>query len=217
MEIPKLAVTTLEEAKAIQAEQEAEIENIINLLIKDSVYRVEMRDKIKMVDQATQVTYCPKALKKEVNLLLAEAGKTNATLEQEALLEIISDHKITITKLQELMKGQELKEHKLRQVIDVLEMSLLKGERWDETTRTNYIQVTPEQLGAIHQENRTIKNKMEDMQSMLKTIMEHRIIPVTIQPDFMGTERITEQIEKAGENIMDPNLQSLSKEQIDPS
>ena len=72
-------------------------------------------------------------------------------------------------------------------------------------------------LGAIHQENRTIKNKMDDMQSMLKTIMEHRIIPVTIQPDFMGTERITEQIEKAGENIVDPNLQSLSKEQIDPS
>ena len=64
MEIPKLAVTTLEEAKVLQLEQEAEIEDIINLLIKDSVYRVEMRDKIKMVNTATQVTYCPKALKK---------------------------------------------------------------------------------------------------------------------------------------------------------
>ena len=216
--VPKLAITMLEEARVLQAEKEAEIEEIINLLIKDSVYRVEMRDRIKMVDTATQVTYCPQALHRDVKKIIKEAGKSSETMEKEALLEIISDHKVTIAKLSELLKGREIKEHKLRQVIDVLELSLLKGDKWDENTRTNYIQVTPEQLGSIHQENKLLREQMEKMQTMMEQIMDHRVIPNTIQPAHLDDGTIREEISRVErEETRDCDLNKGAKQPHDPS
>ena len=177
-----------------------------------------MRDRIKMVDTATQVTYCPQALHRDVKKIIKEAGKSSETMEKEALLEIISDHKVTIAKLSELLKGREIKEHKLRQVIDVLELSLLKGDKWDENTRTNYIQVTPEQLGSIHQENKLLREQMEKMQTMMEQIMDHRVIPNTIQPAHLDDGTIREEISRVErEETRDCDLNKGAKQPHDPS